>query len=347
MFKKLMNSYYYGKAGKGDMTPDDLPATRWQLFWEMLRVRFSGLMRLNLIYLVIYLPTILVLLFGFNGIVTTLTQVELENGTSINTQTVAEEQALAASGELEAGADTTSLLPVLQAGQAAEQIYGFIFYTLLLLIPCLAITGPATAGVAYVTRNWARDEHAFLWQDFKDAMKANWKQGLAVSAITSVLPLIIYLCWRFYGGLAEDNALMVVPQMIPLMLGVVWAISVTYIYPMMVTYEYKLKDLLRNGLLLGVARLPWSVGIRLLHCLPAVIGLAVTVFLSLQWGPMILGLYYVLIGFTLSRFVTASYTNAVFDRFINPRIEGAQVNRGLRESDPDEDEDDDGDEDEG
>jgi hypothetical protein len=38
-----------------------------------------------------------------------------------------------------------------------------------------------------------------------------------------------------------------------------------------------------------------------------------------------------LIGFTLSRFVSASYTNAQFDKYINSRIEGAQVNRGLAE----------------
>ena len=50
-------------------------------------------------------------------------------------------------------------------------------------------------------------------------------------------------------------------------------------------------------------------------------------------------LYYAIIGFALSRFVTASYTNAVFDKFINSRIEGAQVNRGLN-TEVDEDEDD-------
>ena len=49
MFGKFMNNYYYGKAGKGDYRKEDLPRTRWQLFWEMLRVRFSGLVQLNLI----------------------------------------------------------------------------------------------------------------------------------------------------------------------------------------------------------------------------------------------------------------------------------------------------------
>ena len=59
-------------------------------------------------------------------------------------------------------------------------------------------------------------------------------------------------------------------------------------------------------------------------------------------SPLILGIYYVLVGYALSRFVMASYTNAVFDRFINPRLAGVKVNRGLAEPE----EDDGGDEDE-
>jgi hypothetical protein len=62
-------------------------------------------------------------------------------------------------------------------------------------------------------------------------------------------------------------------------------------------------------------------------------------------GMLILFAYYCLIGFSLSRFVTASYTNAVFDRYINPRIEGAKVNQGLRK--PEDDDEDETDEEDG
>ena len=48
MFGKMMNSYYYGKSGKGDFRKDDMPETRMQLFWDTLRTRLSGLCRLNL-----------------------------------------------------------------------------------------------------------------------------------------------------------------------------------------------------------------------------------------------------------------------------------------------------------
>ena len=56
MFGKFMNNYYYGKSGKGDYNPEDLPRTRMQLFWEMLRTRLSALMRLNLIYVLPWIP---------------------------------------------------------------------------------------------------------------------------------------------------------------------------------------------------------------------------------------------------------------------------------------------------
>ena len=131
---------------------------------------------------------------------------------------------------------------------------------------------------------------------------------------------------------------MFIPQVLVVLVAIIWAISITYMHPMAVTYELKMKDLLRNGLLLGVARLPMSVAIRLLHCVPVLIGGALIWFWNPWYGMMILFAYYALIGFSLSRFVTASYTNAVFDRFINPRIEGAKVGQGLYK--PEEDEDD-------
>ncbi len=211
---------------------------------------------------------------------------------------------------------------------------------LLWLIPCIAITGPWTAGVAYVTRNWARDEHAFIWSDMKDAMKENWKMGLALSAITSVLPIVAYLCWNFYGDMAAENWIMVIPQMLTLMVAGLWALAVTYAYPMIVTYKMDFKTVIRNSLLLSIGRLPMSVGVRLLHCVPLALGAAVFLLTSSLYVPLVLFAYYLLIGFTLSRFITASYTNATFDKFINSRIEGAVVNRGLSEEEDWEDDED-------
>lgn len=361
MFGKFMNNYYYGKAGKGDYSPEDLPRTRMQLFWEMLRTRMSALCRLNLIYVLPWLPMLLVLGSLFTNTMSVLTypdqvDVILQSINAGEMQAdgsviVTEEDGTATTYTAEIIAELKELdaIPAEQVQQdTAQSIQSNLLWTLLLLIPCVAITGPWTAGVSYVTRNWARDEHAFLWSDMKDAMKENWKGALVLSGITSVVPLVVYLCWIFYGETPADNAfmeiLLTMGQMIPVMVGVVWYLAITYAYPMLVTYKMSVWTVIRNSLILAIGRLPLSVGVRLLHCVPVVLGVIGALFINYMWAPLLLLLYYVLFGFGLSRFITASYTNAQFDRFINSRIEGAKVNQGLAEDDEDDEDEDEEDE---
>ena len=327
MFDKLMNSYYYGKSGKGDYRKEDLPQTRWQLFWEMLRVRFAGLMRLNLTYMIVWLPTIIVLVLGAMSILYTVIPAE---------EALDDPAAVVEEGEMASAQEVITLSPA----DDLAMMQSVLWITLMLLVPCIAITGPFTAGLSYVTRNWARDEHAFPWSDFIDAVKENWKPSLVISLITSLIPIMVYLCWTYYGQLANQNAIMAVPQTLTAMLGILWCLSVTYMHPMIVTYKMPLKHVLRNSFLLAIGRLPMSIAIRLLHCVPLLIALLVALYLNTPWAIMGLAAYYILLGFGLSRFVTASYTNGVFDRFINSRIEGAVVNRGLN-TDPDDDEEED------
>lgn len=306
MFGKMMNRFYYGKSGQGDFSKEDLPQTRWQLFWDMLKVRFAALFRLNLLYVIAWLPAIIVigrgLMLAYSGLVT-----------------------VAEGGQEE----------LINFG---EFINSLVMQTLLLLVPAITVTGPATAGVAYVTRNWARDEHAFLWSDFRDALKANWKQALLTSFITGLVPLLLYVCTQFYGQMAQTSWLYMLPQGICIVVGVLWMCSLMYMYPQMVTYQINYRGLVRNSLIMAIGRLPQTVGLKLLSLLPALI-CAIVSFLTpyFQYAIVIYGAYYVLIGFALSRFVGASYSNAVFDRYINPNVEGAQVNRGLYVED-DEDE---------
>ena len=53
------------------------------------------------------------------------------------------------------------LMVDVQAADASQQMMAYLQMYLLGLIPCIAITGPSSAAAAYVTRNWARDQHSF------------------------------------------------------------------------------------------------------------------------------------------------------------------------------------------
>ena len=334
MFGRMMNNYYYGKSGKGDFRKEDLPQNRRQLFADTLKTRLSALCRINLLYMLIFLPAMIVTMYFFTNLLSISSNLMLveQNDYASYVEKMKE-------SEQEAGLTEEQYNELKNSDIDYGGLMDSVLTRLLIwLIPCLAITGPFTAGLSYVTRNWARDEHAFIWTDFKDAVKANWRQSLILSVITSVLPLIVYIGWKFYGQMAQQNVIMVIPQVLIILVAIIWAISITYMHPLAVTYELKMKDLIRNGLLLGVARLPMSVGIRLLHCVPALIGAALIWLWNPMIGMLILFGYYALIGFALSRFVTASYTNAVFDRYINPRIEGAKVNQGIYKPEEDDEE---------
>ena len=370
MFGRMMNNYYYGKSGKGDFRKDDMPETRMQLFWDTLRTRLSGLFRLNLLYMLIWLPAMIVLLVNAGGLWDRMQMQSavISNSYSEYVATATEKGLEVTISEEEYNALRNSLLVLNDASYeaylervgsenednlTAEQFQYFrsntatglqndLLKLLLWLIPCIAITGPFTAGLSYVTRNWARDEHAFIWSDFRDAVKANWKIPLVLSTITGILPGALYAGWLTYGNMAAGNPIMVAPQAMVALVGILWALMITYMHPLTVTYDLKLTSVIRNGFLLAVARLPFSIGIRLLHCVPTLIAFVAVWFFGLDplLGLVILCGYYMLVGFSLSRFITASYTNAVFDRFINSRIEGAKVNQGLRQKDDEaEDED--------
>jgi len=211
------------------------------------------------------------------------------------------------------------------------------------LIPCILITGPSSAGAAYIMRNWARDDHAFIFSDFKDAFKGNWKAALGVSALTSILPIVLYTAVTYYSQMASSNVLMIVPMVFVIFVALMWTLMIPLLYPLMIGYELRFRDVVKNAFLMASARLPHMAAARLITFIPILI-LLFGVYIGNFWFLFGVGVYYLFFGLAFSKLVYASFANSAFDRYLNPHIEGATVNQGLR---PRSEEDDilDGDED--
>lgn len=116
--------------------------------------------------------------------------------------------------------------------------------------------GPFIAGLTYVLRNWSRQEHAFLVSDFFEQSKLNWKQGLALSVLSTVFTYLFSNAVIFY--LKTD-----LPTMFVLpVAGVITIMLVSmsfYTYPMMVTFDMKLKDILVNAWIFSMVKLPQNI----------------------------------------------------------------------------------------
>ena len=298
-FSKFFGAGRFERAPSRDFRPEDLPDTRVKLFFDALGVRWSAMVGQNLLYLLFWLPAVI-----WSG-VNLLTLVQML-------------------ADAPAGTDM------------GAQVYSLAFTYLLVLWPLIAITGPATAGASYVSRNWARGQHSFMVSDFWEHARKNWKQALCVSTITGALPVLLLFLWRFYGALAESmSGLFIIPEVIVLIAALLWLLMLQVAYTMMVTYKLTLRQLLGNAIRMALGRLPLFLGLRLLtSILPLGIAIVFLYFPERATFPLAIGgFFYLVFGLALNRLIYASLANAMCEAYINPSI-GAPVNIGMRSQTP-------------
>lgn len=292
-FPNFFKNYFYGRSDKKDFTEADLPANRFQLFREVLSVRRGSMTGLNLLYLLCWLPAIFW---------TFLNLVQLY------------------------------LAPTEDAATLSAFLEQLVFSYLLVLAPLIALTGPFNMGASFVMRNWARDEHSFVLSDFKDAMKENWRQGLIFGAISGLVLFVTCLGARFYLKMAQSFPAFYLPLAILLAAAVLWYLTSPLLPTMFVTYRQGFFAQLRNALLMTLVSLPKAVAVRL-----ATLALPIAALLCACIFPSALGVvciviiaFYATFGLAFVKLLYASYANAVCEKYLNSRIEGARINIGLR-----------------
>lgn len=176
----------------------------------------------------------------------------------------------------------------------------------LILIPCLLFAGPATAGVTYVLRNWARDDHAWVFSDFKDAWKMNWKESLIIMLINGIAIMVSYVNLTFYREMAvrSQSIAFLVLYYFMFMLILIYAMMNIYIFPMLVTYKLTIKQIFKNALLFTLAKLPHTF---------VVFVLMVALFIASIW--YIFPVFFV--GLTFPMLIGVSLANWVFYKYMD------------------------------
>ena len=200
------------------------------------------------------------------------------------------------------------------------------------LVPLITLTGPAMAGMTCVTRRWARDEHASAWQDFWDGLRKNWKAALLPAFLTSLMPLIVYWYAAFWLNTPEQVRISALPTAICGIVFLIWIVALPTVYALLTGYELKMKDVLKNAVMMTLAHGPTAVGVWLVGFLPLVLPALILIFASAPLGTLLLLVYGILLGFALRSLLASSFANRLCEEFINPRI-GAPTRIGLRPTD--------------
>ncbi|NLG88511.1 MAG: YesL family protein, partial [Clostridiaceae bacterium] len=185
----------FTKEGPG-VPKDAPPKSRFIIFFEVLARKFWNIVKINLLFVLFNLPAFLFfVLFTMYYNQLLFPQEVIDN----------------------------------MGGDLLNYLAGFTFPLMLILVCFPLITvGPAQAGMTYVLRNYSREEHAFIWGDFIEKAKNNFKQSMIVSIINTIVTILVMLDFYIYANVKTDNILFTIANSLIIVAVIVFMMMSMY-----------------------------------------------------------------------------------------------------------------------
>ncbi|MCX7772778.1 MAG: DUF624 domain-containing protein [Clostridia bacterium] len=272
-----------------------------KIFSQVLVRKFWKLISINLMYLLCNLPAVLVSLV----ISAYMVQLFLPNIVNTGTQ--------------------TDILAVLFMS-------AFPIMMLLMAIPVVSV-GPAQAGLTYLMRCFSYELPVFSWMDFKEKMKENLKQGLAVTFINLFIIVFLIIDLYLYSSLKVGSSILFpIANGLSIVVFAIFLMMCLYLYPMMVSYSLRLKDLYKNAFLFAFAKFIPNLLVLILCGLLIIGPLLIVQLTATILSLLIVYVYYLLLGFTLPGLVINFFINPTIDKYLRPAQPVVEESKVERES---------------
>lgn len=177
-------------------------------------------------------------------------------------------------------------LKMLQEGMHLILSIGFGF-----LMTVLLGSGAPRAGMTYVLRNYSREEHAFLWSDFREYSKKNIGRGTVIFLIDVVFTFVICLDMASYASTGTFWGL--IASYVAFFLFIIYIIMHPYLYMILVTFDLKLSAAYKNAFILTAVRIFQNAACLILAALMSLVVLELTY----QWNMLLFLIFMVLFSF--------------------------------------------------
>ena len=310
--KGLITRLLEGKEKSEEYARSTLPTNRWQLFWDIFKGNFGKIVKVNLLILLFFIPLAIVLAMGL--IYSESVGVTYPFGANLGIGYPA--------------------MPALQGVSEWLTLQGDLFmYIGVLLAAILGAVG--LAGGMYVVRNMVWTEGIFVSNDFWRGVKLNFKNALQTSLFFCMILLVSTTLINFAEftlaagelGKTQEVMLRISIAVSYVFLGLAAMMSL-WMIALGVNYNMGFLTLLRNSFLMSIGTFPQTIFFGVLALLPFVLFLIGSSFIIALAVMIVLffGIAYMLL-------VWLDFTQWVFDKYINPKIEGAKVGRGIYNKD--------------
>lgn len=210
------------------------------------------------------------------------------------------------------------------AAEKTEYLFSLIFYSMLIMLPCMLIGFLGFAGAFYTSKKIVWQEGSMLSIDFFTGIKENWKNALVNGAIFGLVTfglvvggsyLIIYAPMAPVGNGIGIGGLILIFLLFGMLMPVFFAQDVYYQNPYRITFK-------NSFAFLGL--LNWKVLVIYLLTTCALVAMCAINFITLVVGLFLFAILnsWVIILYTL-------ISHSAFDKFINKDHHPEMVNKGL------------------
>lgn len=185
-----------------------------------------------------------------------------------------------------------SFLPVI--GAAALYLVLSSQLGTILAAACLVlfavIIGPATAAHTKILKNFVMEKPTFLAHDFFRTFRSEFKHSCIVGILDCLLVCCISAAFYVYPRLIEQtgNKFFYVFFAITLSIGVIGLLMNFYIFPMLVSTNLSLKNVLKNSLALSVVALKTNIVTLLIVSAVVAVYAVVLMFVNIRYSMILL-----------------------------------------------------------
>lgn len=185
-----------------------------------------------------------------------------------------------------------------------------ILLNIVFLISCIPIVtiGSALSALYTVTLKMSKDEESYIVRGYFKAFKANFKQGTLVYLIILLAGIVLYFDFLYVQYFPEDIAKLF--RVIFVALAIIFAMIISYIFPLIAQFEYKLKLYFVNALFLAMRHILFTIIIVVINCIPLIclwVGGKVVVYGITA---------YFIIGFSLGALLNSYLLSGIFRKYI-------------------------------
>jgi uncharacterized membrane protein YesL len=215
---------------KQDIEKRSSGKSRTLVFFELLFRKFWDLCKVNLLYVVSSIPTFLFVAFLMGIFSSKITDYLAP-----------------------AIGDAVSNFPDIDLSLEIAKTDAGIRCMFALWFGVLFGTGPSTAGVTYILRNFAREEHAFILSDWWEHTRSNFGQAITVWIIDIFAVFGMCIAILFYG---RQGSVMFAISIVLGYILIVYTLVRLYLYQVMITFRCAVVQLFKNSFTLLMQELP-------------------------------------------------------------------------------------------